>query len=120
MSKSKEDPIDKILKEKQEIHDKLVDKRVKEVNELSKKERYTDINEYLVDTRIGEKYRNFVSDKYDGLDSKIQSKYNKSYHKMDNKIYDLNNKLDRKDKLADHKLNKELNKLKKYDDIKFD
>lgn len=109
MSKAKYIFEERISQEKQ-IHEELFRKEMNNLNEKLRSEKYN-IETMILKTGLGDAYHDLIDSK-DELNSKYQSRYNKTYHSIDVELYKLNKKIDGKSRMVNYKYNDIKDKLK--------
>lgn len=102
MSKTK-DLFEKRINEKEQIHEELFKKEMKNLEDTIKSEKYN-IDNRLSQTGLGNVYHDLIDSK-DKLSSDYQSKFNKTYHSLDVELYKLNKEIENKTRMVNYKYN---------------
>lgn len=95
--------------EREKIHQKLLKKEMKRFEDNFKSKKY-DVDTLINNSDIGGAYHDLIDSK-DKLNSKYQSKYNKTYHSIDVELYKLNKKIDSKTRMIEYKINDKKEKM---------
>ena len=108
MSKTK-DIFEEKIKEKELIHEELLKKEMKSLEDILKSEKYN-VDSRISKTGIGHAYHDLIDSK-DKMNSEYQRKYNKTYHSIDVELYKLNKRIENRSKMVNFKYNNKKEKV---------